>query len=717
MKQRRVTMADVAAKVGVSRIAVSMALRDHHRISIGLRRRIKRVAREMGFVPDPFLSALAAHRQQRLKTKEHGVMAWINHWKDPRRLRQFKEFDLYWRGASEAARRFGYRVDEIRWAWDCSPKRLEKILLARGVEGILIPPHNELLDWQDFDWSKFSVVRFGLSVPSPDSNLVTSDVFRAMVLAVRKIHEYGYTRIGLTVNEEHNQRLGGNLLSGFYYAQGSLNLAQSVPPLMTFLKARTSEELSQQKQALLQWLKQHKPDAVLTSDIEVPGMIRELGYRIPEDIAVAGTTVVDIPGADAGIDQHSEAIGRTAVEMLLKQINVNERGEPHYPSRILVESRWKDGTSMPPASKQSQAPVLTSPMVQDTCRKESATRRVTLQDIATKVGVSKNTISLALRNSQRISLEVRKKIRDAAEAMGYVADPILQRLAIYRRQPNEGNFQSVIAWMNHWSRPEQLRSYHEFDQYWHGAKLAAKRLGYQLEEFVWSADFSAKQAEQMLLDRGALGLLIPPHKPETDWGDFDWSRFSLMRFGLSVRQIDSNLVTADHQRAMVMAIKKIHAYGYRRIGLIFNAAHDRSMGGNHYGGFVWAHKLLGIDHFIPPLDSEMKTPELAARTKRNLNAWMKKYQPDAIMTTAPESPVLLCELGYEIPDDVAVASSSPYDIVVDAGIDQCPKAIGQIAAEMLIKQITLNERGEPSDPCRILIESRWQDGESLPLHS
>ena len=73
------------------------------------------MAKEMGFVPDPFLSALAAHRRQRVTAKEHGVLAWINHWQDPKRLRQFKEFNLYWRGASEAAVKFGYRVDEVRW--------------------------------------------------------------------------------------------------------------------------------------------------------------------------------------------------------------------------------------------------------------------------------------------------------------------------------------------------------------------------------------------------------------------------------------------------------------------------------------------------------------------------------------------------------------------------------------------------------------------------
>lgn len=341
-------MADIAAKVGVSRIAVSMALRNHHRISGELRRRIRQVAREMGYVPDPFLSALAAHRRQRVPAKDHGVLAWINHWKDPGRLRQFKEFDLYWRGACEAAGKLGYRVDEIRWEWGCPPKRLEKILLARGIEGVLIPPHRELFDWGDFDWDKFSVVRFGLSVPRPDANVVTADNYRATVLAISKIHEYGYRRIGLTVNREFNERVGGNLLSGFFYAQKLLGLEPALPPLLTFLKERTAEELARQKDVLGAWLGRHKPDSLLISDIEVPGMLLELGYRIPQDIALAGTTVLDIPHVDAGIDQHAEAIGRTAAETLLKQMNVNECGEPRYPSRILIESRWKDGQSLPP---------------------------------------------------------------------------------------------------------------------------------------------------------------------------------------------------------------------------------------------------------------------------------------------------------------------------------------------------------------------------------
>jgi DNA-binding LacI/PurR family transcriptional regulator len=94
-------------------------------------------------------------------------------------------------------------------------------------------------------------------------------------------------------------------------------------------------------------LLRHKPDVILTAAAQVPAMLQELGYRIPQDIGVAGASG-DVP-VDAGINQHSEEIGRIAVEMLVKQININELGVPSAPCRILVESHWVDGKSLPHA--------------------------------------------------------------------------------------------------------------------------------------------------------------------------------------------------------------------------------------------------------------------------------------------------------------------------------------------------------------------------------
>ena len=106
MHQRRVTIYDIAEKVGVSHVAVALALRNDHRVSEKRRIEIQKVAAEMGYVPDPMLSALASYRSQIRPAKLQNALIWLNHWDQPEQLRgAHREFDAYWRGALESARR------------------------------------------------------------------------------------------------------------------------------------------------------------------------------------------------------------------------------------------------------------------------------------------------------------------------------------------------------------------------------------------------------------------------------------------------------------------------------------------------------------------------------------------------------------------------------------------------------------------------------------
>jgi LacI family transcriptional regulator len=344
-RHTRVTLRDVAKKLGVSHVTVSLALRNHPSIPVGRREQVKQLAEKMGYHPDPLLSSLAIYRSSKRPARIQSAIVWLNHWEQPERLRRFKEFDAYWQGASQAAERFGYHLDDLRWTPDCSAERFEKILVTRGVRGVLIPPHSIPPDWGDFDWGKFSVIRFGMSVRKPDSHLVTADHFRGIMMAIEKIHGYGYERIGFIVPASFERHLGGNYIGAFYAAQKILNIQHAPPPLMTN-EAVYRDQPDKAQRALQQWLTRYKPDAVLTTVAEAVLMIRALGYRTPEDVAVAGTSIYDIP-VDAGINQNPESIGRIAVEMLVGQINVNERGEPPAPCRILVESSWQDGKSLP----------------------------------------------------------------------------------------------------------------------------------------------------------------------------------------------------------------------------------------------------------------------------------------------------------------------------------------------------------------------------------
>ncbi len=85
------------------------------------------------------------------------------------------------------ADRLGYQLEEIVWPPDMPAARLEQILVTRNVRGVLIPPCNVNLDWRSVAWDKFSLIRLGMSVPYPESHIVTTDHFREMQLAVNRM--------------------------------------------------------------------------------------------------------------------------------------------------------------------------------------------------------------------------------------------------------------------------------------------------------------------------------------------------------------------------------------------------------------------------------------------------------------------------------------------------------------------------------------------------
>ena len=84
----------------------------------------------------------------------------------------------------------------------------------------------------------------------------------------------------------------------------------------------------------------------MTVDGLVLQTLKERNLRIPQDVAVASTSVADIP-VSAGLNQNSEEIGRVAILLLLSQINDNARGLPPICRQSLVQGRWIDGASLP----------------------------------------------------------------------------------------------------------------------------------------------------------------------------------------------------------------------------------------------------------------------------------------------------------------------------------------------------------------------------------
>jgi LacI family transcriptional regulator len=338
----RVTVRQIAQQLDVSHTTVSRALKNDPRISEPVRKKIQAAAATLGYRPDPMLTALAAYRKSQVQKSIGAELAWINCWPESKHLRAFKEFDRYWLGANEEAERAGYRLEEFCCPAQLSPERLEKILFARNIRGLLLTPRwaTAQPDWGRFDWSKFSIVRFGYSLLAPATHLVTSDQLMDGLLAFENMWRHGYRRIGMVTWAAQGTR-AVRFSAGYLYAQLRVPATLRLPMLIL------NEADPRKEQSLQTWLRKTKPDAILTDVTELRPWLDQLNYRVPEDFGLAALSVLD-GGADAGIDQNSIEIGRAAVQTLISLIHHNECGIPATPREVLVTGRWVDGNTLPP---------------------------------------------------------------------------------------------------------------------------------------------------------------------------------------------------------------------------------------------------------------------------------------------------------------------------------------------------------------------------------
>lgn len=336
-------------------------------------------------------------------------------------------------------------------------------------------------------------------------------------------------------------------------------------------------------------------------------------------------------------------------------------------------------------------------------------RRVTLRDIAAEMGISHVTVSKALRNLSGVSDALKVKVEAKADTMGYVADPLLSSLSRYRSSSHNKPIQSVIAWINPWEVPARLRQHHnEFDLYWQGARDCARRLGYQLESFNTS-ETPLLRLQSIFKARSIQGILIPPiGEGAMDLGQIDWSSFAAVRLGRAASGLKMHYVGSAQIANAMMAFERTRDLGYQRIGFVCEYWATRYFG----AGYSWAQRALPEASQLPLL--ALNPEDSFERQQVAFDVWLKENQPDAIITDNSETLEMLQNLGYSIPRDVGLATTSVHDTTIDTGIDQSPYEIGRAAVRMLTALIAEKSFGQPEQCNETLIEGKWIDGPMLP---
>lgn len=333
---RRVTVRDIARAAGVSHSTVSRALQGSPLVKKVTREKLVRLAEEMGYRPDPMLSALTAYRSRINLRRQRNALAFVL---GPYIADSWGEI---LDSAHTRAEKLGFDLQRYIWRSDLSGVRQSEILRSRGVRGVIAGPltkENRLIELP-INAKYFSLVAIGRFISHPRINTVTPNHFGSVQQAMAKLREYGYRRIGLALLERLNIHVDDRIRTAFLGCQSYLPEEEQVPVCHPCDEASETEQI-------VRWIKAEQPDAVLSYN-HVHRNLVEAGVRIPEEIAFASLNLNHRnEGRLAGTNVNDRMVGQVAVNLLNSQLLVGETGEPEVRQTLIVDTFWEDGPTVP----------------------------------------------------------------------------------------------------------------------------------------------------------------------------------------------------------------------------------------------------------------------------------------------------------------------------------------------------------------------------------
>ncbi|MDP0497775.1 MAG: LacI family DNA-binding transcriptional regulator [Verrucomicrobiota bacterium JB024] len=341
-ENRKITLQDIADDVGLSRSAISLALRNHPSISQKTRERVHAAAERLGYRPSPLVSALMCQIRDKRRTHTESI-ALISRLKEPvsEKTSASPFYLMLYRSIIEQAKAKGYRIDEFYLAKDpLSGQRLSKILVSRGIHGVILFPGNDTpnLDFPQLDWEQFATVLIGYNSVNSQLHQIASDYTYDIEYALDYIRKGGNRRIGLVITEGRSRTSNHAWLSRFLLFQHFTPKADRVTPYI-----QSGEHFEADK--LLAWYAREKPDVVLLSDEHLHQYFREAGLRIPGDVQLVNLVLRDSTSGLAGMNPHTEEVGRVAVDLVSTLLQTNQIGISPYPQAITIKGHWVPGSS------------------------------------------------------------------------------------------------------------------------------------------------------------------------------------------------------------------------------------------------------------------------------------------------------------------------------------------------------------------------------------
>lgn len=336
-----VSMKDISAACGVSVATVSKALNDHKDVGDDTKKRIKQVAKEMGYFPNSSARALKTNKSYNI-----GVLFVDEYPKSGLTHDYFASILDSFKVAVEAK---GYDITFI------NSNRVREGRLSylehskfRGVDGVLIA----CVDYSDPE--VIELVNSDIPVVTIDYAFegklaVLSDNSKGIKDLLRYIYEQGHRKIAYIHGQNSNDNtVTGNRLKSFTDMAGELGL--EIPDEYIIPGNYRDITAAAKGAGKLLDLKDRPTCIMFSDDYSAVGGMNEIqarGFTIPKDVSIAGYDGISIASMIeprlTTIVQDTRTIGRIAGDNL---INLIENPENTDPEHVVVKGILREGKSV-----------------------------------------------------------------------------------------------------------------------------------------------------------------------------------------------------------------------------------------------------------------------------------------------------------------------------------------------------------------------------------
>ncbi len=338
MKRVSVTIKEIAKQLNVSKSTVSRALRDSSEISEETKQRVLDLARELNYSPNPIALSLLKNR-----TRTIGIIV-------PDIDNPF--FSMAIGGVEDVAYSQGYHVMIYQSHDSYDREKIDVRHIAdRHADGLIVsvasrsPNHGHFLELQE---SGIPIVFFDRVSSEVKTHKVLVDDYEGAFQGTEHLIEQGCRRIA-HISGPLSLTISRNRYNGYRDALIKHNLSLRDEWLVS---AEYNQEEGTERAYQLMALRE-RPDAIFAASdriaIGVHWALRQLGYRMPEDVALMGFSNLAISSLIepplSSVAQPSFEMGRQAAELLLELIE-HKNTPVAYETRVLKTKLAVRGSSL-----------------------------------------------------------------------------------------------------------------------------------------------------------------------------------------------------------------------------------------------------------------------------------------------------------------------------------------------------------------------------------